>query len=114
MAFNDEISLVNIEPVLNVESGKNTLQIVSETLVYADRQEVGMEEYYSAVGAKINLSATYEIPADAYNGEKYILTDNRTRQYEISRVAKGRNKAYLKLPVRAVQKKELLEGMKSG
>ena len=114
MPFNDEIFLVNIEPVLNTESGKNTLQIVSETPVYADRQEVGMEEYYSAVGAKINLSATYEIPADVYKGEKYILAEGRTKQYEISRVAKGRSLSYLKLPVKAVQKKDLLEGMKSG
>lgn len=114
MAFNDLIVLVDIEPVLDKESGKNKLQIVRETSVFADRQEVGMDEYYSAVGAKINLSATYEIPASSYGGEKYILAHNRTKQFEISRVGKGRSPAYLRLPVTAVQKKNLLEGMSSG
>ena len=114
MPFNDRIYLVDIEPVLNKETGKNTLQIVKETEVYADKQEVGMDEYYSAVGSKINLSATYEIPADTYHGEKYIITGDRKRQYEISRVGKGRNLGYLRLPVKAVQNKNLLEGMTSG
>ena len=114
MAFNNKIYLVDIEPVLDVTTGKNKLQIVRETAVFADRQEVGMDEYYSAVGNKINLSATYEIPAYAYHGEKYILAENRTKQYEISRVGKGRSRAYLRLPVKAVQNKHLLEGMKSG
>lgn len=114
MAFNELVYLVDIDLVLDKESGKNKFQIVHETPVYADRQEVGMEEYYSAIGAKINLSATYEIPAGKYHGEKYILTDNRTKQFEISRVGKGRSLAYLRLPVIAVQKKNLLEGMISG
>lgn len=114
MAFNNLIVLVDIEPVLNKETGKNKLQIVRETEVFADKQEVGMNEYYSAVGAKINLSATYEIPASHYHGEKYILTNNRTKQFEISRVGKGRSPAYLRLPVIAVQKKNLLEGVTSG
>ena len=114
MAFNDRVVLVDIEPVLDKESGKNKLQIVRETEVFADKQEVGMEEYYSAVGAKINLTATYEIPASAYHGEKYLLAYNRTKQFEISRVGKGRSLAYLKLPVKAVQNKNLLEGMTSG
>lgn len=114
MAFNDLIVLVDIEQVLDKESGKNKLQIVHETEVFADKQEVGMEEYYSAIGAKINLSRSYEIPASAYTGEKYILTDGRTKQFEISRVGKGRNLGYLRLPVVAVQKKNLLEGMTSG
>ena len=114
MAFNDRIYLVDIEPVFNKESGKNTLQIVKETEVYADRQEVGMDEYYSAVGANINLSATYEIPADAYHGEKYLITGDRKKQFEISRVGKGRSLGYLRIPVKAVQNKNLLEGMTSG
>lgn len=114
MGFNDKIYLVDIDQVFDTESGKNKLQIVRETAVFADRQEVGMEEYYSAIGSKIDLSATYEIPASAYNGEKYILTDNRKKQFEISRVGKGRSLAYLRLPVKAVQSKSLLEGLSSG
>ena len=114
MPFNDLIVLVDIEPVLDKQTGKNKLQIVRETEVFADRQEVGMEEYYSAVGSKTTLSATYEIPANAYSGEKYILTDNRTKQFEISRVGKGRNLGYLRLPVKSVPTKGLLEGMSSG
>lgn len=113
MAFNDLIFLIDIEPVLDKETGKNRFQIVRETHVFADKQEVGMEEYYSAIGAKINLSRSYEIPAGSYSGEKYILTDGRTKQFEVSRVGKGRNLGYLRLPVIAVQKKNLLEGMTS-
>lgn len=113
MGFNNLIYLVDIDQVLDKESGKNKLQIVRQTAVYADRQEVGMNEYYSAIGSNINLSATYEIPAGAYHGEKYIITKDK-KQFEISRVGKGRSLAYLRLPVKAVQSKALLEGMSSG
>lgn len=114
MGFSDLVYLVDIDQVLNVESGKNKLQITRETAVYADRQEVGMEEYYSAIGNNIVLSASYEIPAEFYHGEKYLLTGDRKKQFEISRVGKGRSLAYLRLPVKAVQSKYLLEGMSSG
>lgn len=114
MGFNNLIYLVDIDQVLDVNTGKNKLQIVRETSVYADRQEVGMDEYYSAIGSNINLSATYEIPAGSYHGEKYIITGDRKKQFEISRVGKGRSLAYLRLPVKAVQGKSLLEGMSSG
>ena len=114
MAFNTRIFLIDVESKINLSTGKNEIVIVRETPVYADKQEVGMEEYYSAVGAKIKLSATFEILAHTYHGEKYILTSDRTRQYEISRVGKGRTLAYLKLPVTSVQKKNLVEGATSG
>ena len=114
MGYNTRITLVDIEPVFDKDTGKNKLQIVRETDVYADQQEVGQEEYYAAVGNKIELVRTYEIPAYMYHGEKYLLAENRTKQFEISRVAKGRSLAYLKLPVTSVQNKYLLEGVKSG
>ena len=113
MGFNNLIYLVDIDQVLDITTGKNKLQVVRKTAVYADRQEVGMNEYYSAIGSNIDLSATYEIPAGAYHGEKYILTKDN-KQYEISRVGKGHSLAYLRLPVKAVQGKFLLEGMSSG
>jgi hypothetical protein len=114
LPFNNLIYLVDIDQVLDVNTGKNKLQIVRETPVYADRQEVGMDEYYSAIGSSITLSATYEIPAGSYHGEKYIITGDRKKQFEISRVGKGRSLAYLRLPVKSVQSKALLEGMSSG
>ena len=115
MAFNDLVFLVDVDSKLDIESGKNKLQIVRETQVFADRQEVGLEEYSSAYTSKIVLVASYEIPANAYHGEKYLLTDNKTKQFEIYRVGKGRNLGYLRLPVRAVQnKKQLLDGTTSG
>lgn len=113
MGFNTKIYLVDVDQVLDINTGKNKLQITRETAVYADRQEVGMEEYYSAVGSNINLSATYEIPAGAYHGEKYIITKDK-KQFEIYRVGKGRSLGYLRLPVKFVQSKALLEGMSSG
>jgi hypothetical protein len=114
LGFSTEIYLVDIDQVLNVETGKNKLQIVNETRVFADKQEVGMNEYYASIGNSITLSAVYEIPAHAYHGEKYLITGDRKKQFEISRVGKGRTLAYLRLPVKAVQKKHLLEGMSSG
>lgn len=114
MGFNSRISLIDIDTIQDKNSGKRKLTIVRETVIYADKQEVGLQEYYSASGVKIHLTATYEIPADKYHGEKYILTDNRTKQYEITRVAKGRSLAYLKIPVKDVASKNLLEGMSSG
>ena len=114
MGFNHKIYLVDIDRTLDVETGKNPLKIVRETPVYADRQEVGMDEYYSAVGTNVSLLATYEIPASSYHGEKYLITGDRKQQFEISRVGKGRSLSYLKLPVKAVPSKNLLEGMTSG
>ena len=114
MGFNNLVYLVDIDQVLDIETGKNKLQIVRETPVYADHQEVGMDKYYSAIGSNIVLSASYEIPAQSYHGEKYLITGDRKKQFEISRVGKGRSLAYLRLPVKAVQGKHLLEGMSSG
>lgn len=114
MGFNNRVFLVDIEQVLDVNTGKNKMQITRETTVYADRQEVGMDEYYASIGNNITLSASYEIPAHSYHGEKYILTGDRKHLFEISRVGKGRSLAYLRLPVKAVQNKKLLEGALSG
>lgn len=114
MGFSNLIYLIDIEPVLDVQTGKNKLKIVRETPVYADKQEVGINEYYAAVNNKITLQSTYEIPENMYHGEKYILADNRTKQFEIFRVAKGRTLAYVKLPVKAVPQKYLVEGANSG
>lgn len=114
MGFNNKIYLVDIEPVIDVQTGKNRLKIVKETLVYADKQDVGIREYYSATDNKITLQAVYEIPEHYYHGEKYILSGDRKRQYEVYRVAKGRTLAFVKLPVKSVPQKYLLEGMESG
>lgn len=114
MPFNDKIYLIDIEPVLDPNSGKNKNKIVRETAVYADLQDVGMEEYYNAVGNSILLSATYELPSDMYHGEKYILTADRKMLYEVSRVGKGHTPSYRRLPVKEVQNKKLLEVVSSG
>ena len=115
MGFSDKIYLIDVDTVLDTESGKNKIKIVRETPVYADKQDVGMNEHYSAIGSNIELVATYEIPADMYHGEKYILADNRTKQFEVYRVGKGRTAAYRRLPVRAVQnRKQLIKGVTSG
>ena len=114
MPFNTKIFLVDIEPVLNSDTGKNQLQIVREQEVYADRQEVGMDEFYAASSNHTVLSATFEVPSSIYHGEKYILSEDKTKQYEIARVGKGRSPSYLRLPVKAVQSKNLLEGLTSG
>lgn len=114
MGFNNKISLIDIETVQDMETGKRRLRIVHETELFADKQDVGLQEFYSAVGAHIQLTAVYEIPANRYHGEKYILTDNKTKQYEITRVGKGRTLGYLKLPVKKVTDTDLLEGKTSG
>lgn len=115
MGFNSKIYLIDVQTVLNKETGKNKVQIVRETEVFSDKQDVGLNEYYSAVGNHIKLTATFEIPAHAYHGEKYILSGDRKKQYEISRTAKGRTPAYIRLPVTAVQKSNhVIEGASSG
>ena len=115
MGFNTKIYLVDIESVLDKETGKNKLEIVHETLAYADKQDVGLNEYYSAIGSNIKLTATFEIPAHLYHGEKYILSGDKKHQYEISRTAKGHTPSYIRLPVTAVSKKNhLVLGAKSG
>lgn len=114
MGFNSRIYLIDIEQVLDINTGKNKMKITRETTVYADRQEVGMDEYYASIGNNITLSASYEIPAHTYHGEKYILTGDRKQLFEISRVGKGRSLSYLRLPVKLVQNKKLLEGLYSG
>lgn len=114
MPFNDKIYLVDVETALDTESGKNKLQIVRQTEVYADMQDVGLNEYYSAVGNNINLSATYEVPSHLYSGEKYLVTGDKKHCFEISRVAKGRNPSYKRLPVKDVQNKNVIEVLTGG
>ena len=106
MGYNTKIYLVDVKPVLNPDTGKNALTITHETPVYADKQEVGQKEYYSAAGVQIQLQAVYEIPAHLYHGERYMLTADRQTWYQISRTAKGHTDAFLRLPVKAVSNKE--------
>ena len=114
MAFNDKVFLIDIDQTTDIETGKSTMKISRETPVYADKQEVGLEEYSSAASSKIVLVASFELPAHYYHGEKYILSGDRKKQYEIYRAGKGRNPGYVRLPVRAVTGKNLIKGATSG
>lgn len=107
MGYNSRISLCNIETVPNVATGRRHFEITNETVVYADLQEVGMNEYYSAAGNGTELVAVYEVPADKYHGERYLIdhTPQGDKTYQITRAAKGRNRGYIKLPVKECDKK---------
>lgn len=98
MGFSTTIYLVDIESVQDVDTGRRHLQIVNETKVYADDQETGLQEFYSASSLKIEIIGVLEIPKHMYNNQKYILDNTRTKQYEITRVAKGHSRSYLRLP----------------
>lgn len=108
MGFNTKINLVNIASVLDKSTGKRSLKIIKETTVYADTQEVGLQEFYSAYSNKKELVAVYEIPEHMYHNESYILVGDK--QYSITRAAKGRSLGYIRLPCTKCQQKDLLEG----
>lgn len=108
MGFNTKINLVDISSVLNKATGKRSLQIAKKTTVFADEQEVGLQEFYSAYSNKKELVAVYEIPEHLYHGESYLLVG--TKQYAITRAAKGRSLGYIRLPCTKCQQKDLLEG----
>lgn len=107
MGYNHLISLCEVESVPNVATGRRNFHISKKTPVYADFQEVGMQEYYSAVGNGVELVATYEIPVEYYHGERYLIdhTSGNDILYQITRAAKGRNPGYVKLPVKLSEKK---------
>ena len=108
MGFNTCICLIDICSYQDTSTGKRKLKIAKCTEVYADVQEVGLQEYYSAQSNKKELVAVYEIPAHMYHNESYIMVGKK--QYEITRAAKGRSLGYIRLPCTKCQKKDLLEG----
>lgn len=108
MGFNTKINLVDIASVLDKATGKRSLKIMKKTPVYADEQEVGLQEFYSAYSNKKELIAVYEIPEHLYHNESYLLVG--TKQYAITRAAKGRSLGYIRLPCTKCQQKYLLEG----
>lgn len=95
MGYNTRITLVDIDTVTNPDTGKRETKIVKQQDVYADEQDVGQEEYYSAAGSNIKLAAVFEIPKVHYTQEKYIVKG--TQPYEVVRPAKGHTLAYVKL-----------------
>ena len=107
MAFNTLITLLDIKSVQNPETGKRQLKIERKTPVFADEQEVGLQEYYSAQSNKIELVAVYEIPAHMYHNESYLVADGQ--QYTVTRTAKGRTPAYIRLPCVKSQKNEVVK-----
>lgn len=106
MGFSTKIFLVDIKSEQDSDSGKRRLKIVNQTPVYADLQEVGLNEYYSAQSLKKKLVAVYEIPAHMYHNESYILVNNK--QYHITRAAKGRSLGFIRLPCEECQKTDLI------
>lgn len=109
MGFNTKIYLLDIASVQDDTTGKRTLTVTKKTAVFADKQEVGLQEYYSAESNKKELVAVYEIPAHMYHNESYIFVDNT--QYKISRAAKGRSLGYIRLPCTKCQKKDIVEDL---
>ena len=106
MAFNTLITLLDVKSVQNQDTGKRQLVVERRTPVYADEQEVGLQEYYSAQSNKIELVAVYEIPAHLYHNESYLVA--KGEQYTITRTAKGRTPAYIRLPCVKSKKNEVV------
>lgn len=107
MAFNTLVILLDVVSVQNPQTGKRQLQIEHQTPVYADQQEVGLQEYYSAQSNKKELTVVYEIPAHLYDNESYLVSDGK--QYTITRTAKGRTPAYIRLPCVKSKKDEIVQ-----
>ena len=82
------------------------MNIVKKTPVFADLQEAGLQEYYSAQSLKKKIVAVYEIPAHMYHDESYILAGDK--QYRITRAAKGRSLGFVRLPCEECRKVDLL------
>ena len=107
MGFSTKITLVDIETEQDEESGKRTVRAKHKTDVYADVQEVGLHEYYSAQSNRKELAVTFEIPAHLYHNESFVFHDGK--QYEITRAAKGRNRGFIRLPCRLAKPKAVEE-----
>lgn len=107
MAFSDPIYLLDVVSVQDPDTGKRQLKVERKTLVYADQQEVGLQEYYSAQSNKKELVAVYEIPAHLYHNESYLVAEGK--QYTIARTAKGRTPAFIRLPCVNSQAKEIVK-----
>ncbi len=107
MAFNTPIILLDVVSVQDPDTGKRQLKIEHRTSVYADAQEVGLQEYYSAQSNKKELVAVFEIPAHLYHNESYLVASGK--QYTITRTAKGRTPAYIRLPCVNSQAKEIVK-----
>lgn len=107
MAFSDPIYLLDVVSVQDPTTGKRKLTVERKTLVYADQQEVGLQEYYSAQSNKRELVAVFELPAHLYKGESYLVYEGK--QYTVTRTAKGRTPAYIRLPCVNSQAKEIVK-----
>ena len=112
--FSTPIYLVNIDEVLNDETGERTKAITHEQLVYADKQEVGLNEFYSSQSIHVDITGVYEIPKHMYNNERFILSEDRLHQHEIYRVAKGRNLSLVRLVLKKCKLTDLIEGVTNG
>lgn len=109
MGFNDVVYLLDVESVQDVNNGTRKLRVIGETKVYADIQEVGMNEFYQATMVEQKLSASIEIAEDKYKGQRYIVDKNAKKVYCVTRVGKGRNKGYLRLPVEEVLDEQIIK-----
>lgn len=110
--FNSKILLGDVISTLNETTGKRTRELVNTQEVYADKQELGMNEFYSAKEIQQDLKFTFEIPKHLYNEQSFVIYNNK--QYRIYRAGKGRSLAFIKLILISCKRTDLIGGYTIG
>src|SRR5690625_3553288 len=88
-----------ITSVQDPNTGNRYMQVTDTRREMVATEDVGTETFYSAYMTNINLTKTIQMLRMNYKGQLYLKLDNDPTVYQVTRVAKGINRQYIKLPL---------------
>ena len=111
MLGNVRIRLLNVETIQNDETGEREKTITSLTTVLGEKSIVGMQTFWSATSANVNLSCVFIVRKQMYKNQKYAYANGEL--YEIHSTSKSSNLNNIQLNAIIVKNTELKESIKN-
>lgn len=111
MIGNTRLKLLNVESVQNEETGEREKRVIELTNIIGEKNQVGMQTYWSATANDVKLTCVFIIRKKMYKNQKYVFAENEL--YEINNTAKASDLNNIQLNVVVVKDEELKEVVKN-
>lgn len=105
MRANCTVVLLDVETIQDDLTGERTFAITNYRKVNGERTNVGMNTFWSAAAANVQLDYSINIRARMYTNQKYAVVSNEV--FEVYNVGKADNPVNTRLNVRRVEDQEL-------
>lgn len=87
MISNCRITLLDVDTVQNENSGEREKVVIKQSSILGQKNEVGMQTFWSATANNVRLSCVFTVRRKVYHNQKYVYANDEI--YEINNTAKG-------------------------